>query len=65
MFNVLAAFDAIDYYMLLQRLKRRKSVEDVAVRWIKEYHKGRTQATIINGAVFNHFHLTTVLRMGQ
>ena len=49
MLDLSAAFDTIDHDILLDRLRSRLGVEGVALRWIEEYHKGRTQATVIKG----------------
>ena len=51
MLDLSAAFDTIDHDMLLDRFRTRLGVEGVALRWLKEYHKGRTQATVIKGAI--------------
>ena len=51
MLDLSAAFDTIDHNLLLNRLRTRLGVEGVALRWLSEYYKDRTQATIIKDAV--------------
>ena len=50
MLDLSAAFDTIDHDVLLDRFRRRLGVEGEALKWLHDYHKGRTQSVIINNA---------------
>ena len=48
MLDLSAAFDTIDHNILVERFKKRLGVEGKALKWIQQYHTGRTQATVIH-----------------
>ena len=41
------AFDTIDYFMLLQRLKVCFGIKETALEWIRSYLTGRTQRSVL------------------
>ena len=57
MLDLSAAFDTIDHDILLNRLRARLDVDGTALRWLREYHTGRTQVTVINHSHSSPFQL--------
>ena len=43
LFDLSAAFDTVDYEILLQRLQTTYGISDVAHRWLRSYLLGRSQ----------------------
>jgi len=47
MLDISAAFDTLDYEVLVSRMAHRLGLAGCALSWIKDYHTGRTQSVII------------------
>ena len=51
MLDLSAAFDTLDYNVLVSRLDRRLGVRGTALQWFSDYHSNRTQSVIIDNCV--------------
>ena len=51
MLDLSAAFDTLDYKVLLTRLEQRLGIRGTALRWFSDYHSGRTQSVVIDSFV--------------
>jgi hypothetical protein len=47
MLDLSAAFDTLDYDVLLSRIHSRLGISDTALKWFRGYHSGRTQSVVI------------------
>ena len=52
-----AAFDTIDYNILLHRLQRAFDITRVALSWIRSYLSDRDQIVVVNGLKSESFRL--------
>ena len=49
MLDLSAAFDTLDYSVLTSRMENRLGISGTALKWVDDYHRGRTQSVIIEG----------------
>ena len=60
-----AAFDTIDYGILLEKLRSAFGVRDTALSWIASYLSGRTQQVSIDGTLSMKFDLECGVPQGS
>ena len=51
MLDLSAAFDTLDYSVLTSRMENRLGISGTALKWVDDYHRGRTQSVIIEGLI--------------
>ena len=57
MFNLAAAFDTIDYGILLHCLQNNFGISGNVLKWIKSYLEGRTYQVQIDGILSDTYDL--------
>ena len=65
MLDLSAAYDLVDHYILLSRMKSQLGFSGMVLKWFNSYLKSRTQMVVIGSAQSNEVPLTTGVPQGS